>query len=83
MKKKLRKFSTKGANFRDFRSINIRKSYFELDQELEVCVEKMSTTSHLEALTLTLWRESVFNFKKKIEKLNLKIQPKQTKPNQM
>ena len=52
--KKLRKLLTKGPNYTEPRTINFRKSYFEIDQALETCIEKMSTKKIRDMKTCTL-----------------------------
>ena len=74
----------KGPKYREPRSINFGKAYFEIDQALEACIEMMSKKrqkNKLELLTLKPWKESALTMvKEKIKKLKQKILSKQTKP---
>ena len=69
--KKLRKLLTKGANYKETRSTNFEKVYFEIVQALEACMENIFAPQRESVLTMV---------KEKIKKLKQKIQPKQTKP---
>ena len=62
--KTLRKFLTKGPNYREPRSINFRKAYFKTDQVLETYIEKMSTKNKLQAPKLAALKEPVLTMVK-------------------
>ena len=62
--KKLRKLLTKNLNYRKRKSINFTKAYFEIDQGLEVCIERISTKDKLETSTLTPWKEPILSMVK-------------------
>ena len=47
--KKLGKFLSKSANYRDSRSIKFSKAFIEIGQAFETCIEKISTKNKLEA----------------------------------
>ena len=57
--KKLRKLLTKGPNYREPKSMNFSKTYFEINQALKACNETLSIKNKLETSTLTPWKESV------------------------
>ena len=61
---KLRKLLTKNLNYRKPQSINFTKAYFETDQGLEVCIERISTKDKLETSTLTPWKEPILSMVK-------------------
>ena len=63
--KKLRKLLTKGSNYREPKSINFSKAYFEINLALKACIETLSTKNKLETSTLTPWKESVLTMVKK------------------
>ena len=53
--KKLRK----DPNYKKPGSINFRKAYFKINQELESCIEKMFSKNKLETSKTAPWRKSV------------------------
>ena len=62
--KKLRKLLTKNLNYRKPKSINFTKAFFEIDQGLEVRIERISTKDKLETSTLTPWKEPILSMVK-------------------
>ena len=57
--KKTRKLLTKNPNYREPRSIHFSKAYFEIDQALGTCIERIFTKNKLETSTVTPWEEPI------------------------
>ena len=51
-------------NYREPRSINFSKAWFEIDQALETYIESIFTKNKLETLPLTPWKEPILTMVK-------------------
>ena len=63
--KKFRKILTKSPNYREPRSIGFSKTYFEIEQALEACIEKMSTKKQIRDISTCALERICFNYGKR------------------